>query len=264
MFARHLIITGLFVAATAVWAEDNPAADGFDVVGSDQKAIAIADEVMVRLGGRQNWDDTRYITWRFFGGRLHVWDKWSGNIRFEQGDAVVLMNIHTRQGKVWQGGKETVVADSLAKWLDSGYKSWINDSYWIAMPYKLKDTGVTLKYGGQGQTQEGRAADILVLTFAGVGVTPQNKYDVYVDKESRLVTQWAFYSTVGDAEPRFITPWANWRQYGRIWLSDGRGIGRQGTPRAHSEIAVFDELPASVFADPAPVDMMELAGQGQN
>jgi len=46
-----------------------------------------------------------------------VWDKWSGNIRFEQGDAVVLMNIHSRQGKVWQGGEETVVADSLAKWL---------------------------------------------------------------------------------------------------------------------------------------------------
>ncbi len=95
-------------------------------------------------------------------------------------------------------------------------------------------------------------------------MTPQNKYDVYVDKESRLVTQWAFYAAAEDAEPRFITPWANWRQYGRIWLSDERGLNRKGEKRGHSEIAVFDELPASVFEDPAPVGLMGLAGGGKN
>ena len=45
------------------------------------------------MGGRKNWDDTRYITWRFIGFRLHVWDKWTGDLRFEQGEMTVLMNI---------------------------------------------------------------------------------------------------------------------------------------------------------------------------
>lgn len=46
------------------------------------------------------------------------------------------------------------------------------------MPYKLKDSGVTLKYKGEGQTEEGEPAQVLVLTFKDVGVTPQNKYEV--------------------------------------------------------------------------------------
>ena len=47
-------------------AADNPPAPGFNTADSDPKAIALADEVMAAMGGRANWDATRYITWRFF------------------------------------------------------------------------------------------------------------------------------------------------------------------------------------------------------
>ncbi len=33
--------------------------------------------------------------------RLHVWDKWTGDIRFEQGDLTVLMNIHSKEGRAF-------------------------------------------------------------------------------------------------------------------------------------------------------------------
>ena len=49
---------------------ENPAAEGFNMEGSDPKAISIADEVMTAMGGRKNWNNTRYITWNFFGARL--------------------------------------------------------------------------------------------------------------------------------------------------------------------------------------------------
>ncbi len=230
-------------------AEQNPPAPGFVVHGSDPRAIEIADEVMQALGGRENWDNTRYIQWRFFGKRLHIWDKWTGNLRFEYGDLLVLMNLNTREGNAWKSGEKITQPDSLKKALKYAYEAWINDSYWIFMPYKLKDNGVTLKYAGEGKTTDGRAADILQLTFKNVGVTPENKYLVYVDKESRLVTQWSFFSNASDREPRFTTPWKNWKRYGKILLSDDRG------KRKHTDIAVFDTLPAPVFTSPAPVQL---------
>jgi hypothetical protein len=70
-------------------ADGYPAAEGFDLAGSDAKAIEIADAVMEKMGGWDNWDKTRCVTWRFFGRRLHVWDKWTGKLRHEDGDMVI-------------------------------------------------------------------------------------------------------------------------------------------------------------------------------
>jgi len=250
---RWILATALALAgALPGGAGENPPAPGFDQAGSDPQAIALADQVMERLGGHKNWDQTRYLTWRFFGKRLHVWDKWAGNIRFEEEGLVVLMNLNSGQGRAWQEGQELTQPDTVAAKLDRAHRAWINDSYWLVMPYKLKDSGVTLKYKGPGQTQEGRPAEVLALTFKGVGVTPQNKYEVWVDQQDHLVTQWAFYADAADAEPKFTGSWANWQPYGRIWLADDRGRGK------HTDIAVFDELPASVFTDPAPVEVLKL------
>ena len=52
-----------------------------------------------------------------------------------------------------------------------GKGQWINDTYWLVMPFKLKDSGVTLKYVGDGKTQAGDDADVLAMTFKNVGVT---------------------------------------------------------------------------------------------
>jgi hypothetical protein len=255
MAKRHAwicLLVGLESAAmpAVATADDNPSAAGFDHAGSDSSAIALADQVMSRLGGYKNWDHTRYITWRFFGNRLHVWDKWTGRIRFEQGGLTVLMNVIDKNGRAWQSGVEVTTADSLGTLLESGHRAWINDSYWMFMPYKLKDSGVTLKHVGAGTTTDGVEAEIVELTFSGVGVTPQNKYHVYIGGGSKRVVQWDFFADVADTKPRFQIPWTNWLPHGRIWLSDDRG------KRKHSEIAVFDVLPATVFSDPTPVDMM--------
>lgn len=229
---------------------ENPPADGFNSAGSDARAIEVADAVMRKMGGRENWDRTRYLTWKFFGRRMHVWDRRTGDVRVEEADRVTLMNVHSREGRVWRAGAEIAEPDSLKKYLDRGYRAWINDSYWLVMPFKLKDSGVTLKYAGEGKTENGRDAHVLTLTFENVGVTPQNKYDVYVDKERMLVEQWAFYRKVSDPEPRFVGPWTDWVPHGRILLSANRGR------TSHTDVAVFDDLPRAVFVSPEPVDMM--------
>ena len=77
-------------------------------------------------------------------------------------------------------------------------------------------------------------------------MTPQNKYDVWVDQASGMVTQWAYYLNNTDAEPKFKTPWANWTKHGKIMLSGDRGKMQL------TEIAVYDQLADSVFKSPEP------------
>lgn len=251
MMRRVLFILVGFTISTSSLSADstNPPADGFDLAGSDAKAIEIADDVMEALGGRENWDATRFVSWRFFGKRFHVWDKWTGNIRVEDNDLTILMNIDTKEGRAWRDGTEITDETELGKALERGMALWINDSYWVFMPYKLKDTGVTLKYVGAGKTSEGADAEILQLTFADVGVTPENRYLVYVDSQTMHVVQWDYFENASDGEPGMSTPWHNWQTHGGIMLSDGRGKG------SHTDIAVFDSLPASVFESPEPADL---------
>ncbi|MEM8891728.1 MAG: hypothetical protein AAGD28_27360 [Bacteroidota bacterium] len=226
--------------------EANPAAEGFDMAGSDKEAIAIADEVMEAMGGRKAYDNTRFISWNFFGARKHIWDKQTGDVRIEnpRSGELFLMNINSMKGKAFVHGEEITEADSLGKMMDKAKAAWINDAYWLVMPFKLKDSGVTLTYAGEDTTQSGAAADVLELVFKEVGVTPQNKYQVWVEKEPRLVTQWSYYPTQETAEPRFITPWINYEKHGDILLSGDRG------ERKLSEISVSQEMDAALFTQP--------------
>ena len=241
--------------ASATWSY--PPAEGFDAEGSDPEAIELADAVMETMGGYDAWQATRYLTWKVFGRRLHVWDRHTGRARIEGASRedgtpyVILMNLHSKEGRAWRGGEE-LTGDALAEMLDNGEAAWINDSYWLVMPYKLKDTGVNLTYAGVSMMEDGRSARAVDLTFEAVGRTPQNWYRVHIADDSGLVEQWDFYSDAEDAEPRFKTPWHDWRTFGSILLSDNRG------ENGHSDVAVFDSLPDSVFDDPAPTDWVAL------
>jgi hypothetical protein len=222
---------------------------------SDEKAIEIAQAVVERMGGWESWDATRQVRWKFFGRRVHYWDRWSGDSRIEwptdEGDVLLLMNVNTRQGRAWIDG-EALGGEALEEWLQKGHEAWINDSYWMFMPYKLLDPGVTLKHAGEHRMEDGRPCDVLELTFAdGVGYTPQNRYRVFVARDTRFVEAWAFYTNATDDEPQFTLPWENWQRFGRIFLATGHGQGKDW------QISVHDDLPASVFVDPGPVGALD-------
>ncbi len=205
-------------------AELNPPAQGFNQEESDEKAIKIADQIMEAMGGREQYDKTTHLSWNFFGSRKHWWNKSTGDIRIEsQKDSFnLIMNIHSLEGQVYKDGEYLANPDSLSKYLQLGKEMWINDSYWLVMPFKLKDSGVTLKYFGDGSV-DSIEYDVLSLEFENVGVTPDNKYHVQVDRESKLITSWSFFRDREDKAPNFTTPWANYREYNGILLSDDRG-----------------------------------------
>ena len=224
--------------------DKNPSAEGFNESGSDRKAIEIADKVMIAMGGRNNWDTERFFTWNFFGSRSLWWDKLNGDVRIQMHKAdstLILVNIFDGTGRVYSNGEEMNHPDSLSKYLKRGKGIWINDAYWLFMPFKLKDSGVTLTYVGEDTTQAGIAADVLQLTFEGVGNTPQNKYHVWVDRSDNLIKQWAFFRKNDMGEPNFITPWIDYKEYGSIILSGDRG------KRKITNIAVLEYMDESIF-----------------
>ncbi|HZM14836.1 MAG TPA: hypothetical protein VFE28_02435 [Candidatus Krumholzibacteria bacterium] len=250
LFLASFSLDAIVVAAdpAASPAEENPAMPGFQKDASDARAMEIADEVMRAMGGRPAWDNTHYVRWLFFGRRMHYWNKWTGDVRIEAGDKLVLMNIQTRKGRVWEKGVEVTQPESLQTRLEKGFAWWTNDSYWVFMPYKLKDSGVRLRYLGERAMQDGKPADVLELTFTGVGLTPENKYDIFVDKQTRLVSEWSYYEKAGDGEPKFTMPWKAWRKVGDIMLA-----GDHGRSEPDWKLAAFSTLPASVFTSPDSV-----------
>ena len=141
---------------------------------------------MQALGGTEAWNKTRYLRFDFAvdrGGknvmrRSHTWDKWTGRYRLEattrEGEAyLVLLNIGSKDGRAWLKGTE-LQGDEARKYLEQAYAAWVNDTYWLLMPYKMKDPGVALALDGE-ETKGGETWDKLRLTFDNVGLDAEGQ-----------------------------------------------------------------------------------------
>ena len=222
----------------------NTPASGFDLANSDKHAVDLADSVMLASGGRYAWDQTRFIRWTFLGKRELVWDKWQNKVRidFIDRDLKIRLNMNDMTGSVKMGGIVQTNPDTIKKYLARGKSIWINDSYWLVMPFKLKDSGVTLKYKGSKKSNLGIDCEVIGLTFKNVGDTPQNRYEIFINPSSHLVTQWSYFEKSDNEKPNFTMPWQDYRSLGNILLSVSRGETRVMTP-----MGVYKNLPDSTF-----------------
>jgi hypothetical protein len=247
--ARGLLAAAMCLTATAGHAE------------SDPRAVKVADEVMKALGGKQAWDKTRYLRFDFgferdgkLQTRAHTWDKWTGRYRLEGQDQqgrpfVVLMNVNTRDGQAWVGGQRAA-GEEEKKLLERAYGTWINDTYWLLMPYKLRDPGVTLGY--EGETKDGAATyDKLVLTFENVGLTPKDKYWVWVNRDTRLVDRWDFVLKGEDVPPTTFL-WTGWRDVGGVKLAGERVNPKDKRKLVFPVLEAPASLPDRVFTSSEP------------
>jgi len=227
---------------------------------ADTKAAAVADRVMEALGGADAWNKTRYLRFDFaverdgktVMRRAHTWDKWTGRYRLEastrEGEAyVVLLNINTKDGRAWLKGTE-LQGDEAAKYVEQGYAAWVNDTYWLLMPYKMKDPGVSLALDGEDK-KGGEAWDKLRLTFDNVGLTPKDRYWAYVNRKTGLVDRWA-YVLKGESKPPTTFTWQNWKKYGNVMLADDRRNPADGTRIYFPVLDVPGSLPDALFSAP--------------
>lgn len=215
----------------------------------DAKVKALVSACEKSMGGQKAYNKTRHISWNFFGVRTLWWDKHTGDVRIEipKDKIVLLWNSQTNSGKATKEGEEVIDETELSKMMTKAKGIWINDSYWLVMPFKLNDPGVNKKYLGVMETVSSKSADVIEITFNEVGVTPQNKYHIYFDKETHLVSQWDFYRNANDDKPGFSMPWQDYKPYGKIMLSGDRG------ERKLSNISVEQELSLNIYSDFNPI-----------
>lgn len=228
--------------------------------GPDPKAVAVADRVMQALGGQDAWNATRYLRFDFAvdrGGktlmrRAHTWDKWSGRYRVEgkdkdAKDLVVTMNVNTKEGQATLGGAPLSGAE-LKSALDTAYAWWVNDMYWLLMPYKMRDPGVVLTLVGR-ETKGGDSWDKVLLTFENVGLTPKDRYWVFVNAKTGLVDRWEFVLK-GEKTAPVPFEWKGWKPYGKIQLADNRVSPKDGTRIYFPVLDVPASVPEGTFAKP--------------
>jgi hypothetical protein len=228
---------------------------------SDPHARAIAQDVLERMGGEEALERARFVCWRFFGRRFHVWDRSSGAARLEQGTSVVFHNVNhpgsagVLGGHVFQDGEEVRDPKLREAAFERAYAAFANDSFWLFMPAMLLDPDVRLAYRGTAELEPGRSADVLRATFLGARPAPHGMVDLYVAQDTGLVERWDCYADPNAQEPAVSAPWLDWKQYGPILLSGDRGeLG------SLTDIGVFEQLPSSVFSDPgAPSPLTESA-----
>ncbi|PIB36304.1 hypothetical protein BFP72_13325 [Reichenbachiella sp. 5M10] len=216
----------------------NDPVNGFNIEESDPTAVFIADKVMTAMGGRKAWDETRYIQWHV-GNNRYTWAKYIDSLRIDilPNNDVILMDLKKKTGKAKIDQQEVNNPDSLAKYLTQANETWNTDSYALFMPYKLKDNGVTLYYLGEETTGDGRDAQKIQIEFTNA----LPLYDIWVDAETNLISQTAYYPTTSYPEPTDTLIWNDYHRYGKILLST------DGASHPISDIRTLTNVPSGTF-----------------
>ena len=224
---------------------------------------AIAPEVVAQrvfdIAAGPAWDQARYIEFSFNVERegkiaasfVHRWDRFTGDYRVsgkdrEGRDFVVRLNLNTRAGKAWVNGE--LVADPK-EWIDRGYARFINDTYWLLMPLKLRDPGVTLTSAGMRESECGRILDGVKLTFGeGIGLTPGDQYWVWADRETGLVEVWEMLlQGMKPDDPRRVYRFEDYQRHGNLLLSARKSAADGSAAIVLGDIVIRADVPKGAF-----------------
>lgn len=219
-------------------------------------ADSLARELWRSAGG-EGLDEVAQIDFRFVvtdGDETafeaaHRWDRRGARDRVtwtdRQGavqDAVV--NLETKRACGHIDGR-AVGGDPLAALGQSAYGRWVNDAYWLMVPLKVLDPGVSRRLlEPEGETRR------LELTFADVGLTPGDRYVLEIDPEGRLVRwEMALEGMEAGDEPTGVT-FEGHTTIGPLTLPlEHTAEGDDGTRRILlKDVAVHETVQEEVFA----------------
>ena len=101
------------------------------------------------------------------------------------------------------------------------FKAWTNDTYWLIAPMKFFDPGVTREHLGEREVA-GKTYQVLGLSFQNVGMTPGDRYNVYVDPLTSLI---AFWDYMPNAETSMRASWERYQHPAGLKLSTYHQMG---------------------------------------
>jgi hypothetical protein len=221
------------------------------IAADSDQAHQIAQKTIDAMGGMDNWKQVGAIRFNFevdvAGSQphsvKHLWDHKNGRDHIEgtkDGKVMVAwVDMGKKTGAAWLDGKK-LEGNDLKQAMDWAFGRWVNDTYWLIMPLKMLDTGVTMKYEG-----EKNGHDVLHLSFGKVGLTPGDQYWAYMNKTTGLMDRWEYHLEGGD---KGDWNWMDWSEYGKIKLSKTKvQVDKKVTIR-FEPLQVMDSADASYFA----------------
>ncbi len=254
--ALALGASGLAVLPAAA---DTPATPG--------DAAPILRSMRDAMGGADHWQAARYLRFDWAVERdgkevvrvKHLWDRSTGHYRVEwknkEGHQVQsLFDINSHAGRTWIDGTAVASADSAAN-MEKAYARYINDSYWLLMPWKLDDPGANVESLGR-RTVDGQEFDVLHITFNKVGLTPGDQYWAFVDRKTHMMARWAYFLEGTEGTPSLenatVWQWSDWQKMGSgVMMSrDRRMVGGKPGRIYFPVVETPAAVDAAVFTDP--------------
>jgi hypothetical protein len=266
--APRSIVTGLTLFLAAGCTSLSPGGRDPGIAGhafEDAEVTRIHTRMVETMAPNRGWERTRYLEFdwavaRADGGppaiRSHRWDRWEGLARVENTlqDGRSLVAIFPTEapetGSVWINGIAVTDVEERETRLRSAYSTHINDSYWLIMPYKWTDPGVTVRYlGVEEELESGVRWEKVELSFEEVGLTPQNVYRAWINSETGLMERWEHFRSA-EASPSPMN-WEEWTGTGPLTLARNRSWN--GQLRIYfPHMVAAEAVPPGAFDAPAP------------
>src|ERR1044071_4216710 len=166
-----------------------------------------------KASGGENWAKVEEVHFTFVveqeGKPLfqaqHVWNVASGRDEVKWKD---------------KEGKDHQFSANLAAPASEGdgktaYGRWVNDSYWLLAPLKIRDRGVKVE-AGEPKDFNGVTCDTLRLKFDTVGLTPTDQYLFYIDPKTKLPLAWDYIPQSGTG---MQATWEKFQSFGGLNLA---------------------------------------------
>lgn len=166
-----------------------------------------------KASGGDNWSKIKEIDFNFVveqeGKQLfiaqHQWNVAAGTDHVKWKDKQG--KDHDVTANVATPAKEGEEKDAFAR--------WVNDSYWLLAPLKIRDKGVKVEAGGP-KDLGGTSVETINLSFDNVGLTPTDKYVLYIDPQTKLPRAWDYIPQTGNG---LQATWEKFQDFGGLMLA---------------------------------------------
>lgn len=189
------------------------------VLQAEPKAAEELAAAVMKAHGSDQWGKVKIIRWTFAGKNKHVWNLKDQTDTITIGDKTMTVRVDQ---------KPTNDDDKKA------FARWTNDSYWLIAPLKAKDPGVMLSTAVD-ETINGKSYKVLHLAFQGVGMTPGDQYNWYIDPASMMLSYWD-YMPKPDKKTRWS--WEGYKDFNGIKLATEHKREGGGSGPNMSDVAV--------------------------
>ncbi|SNT05365.1 hypothetical protein SAMN05421640_2181 [Ekhidna lutea] len=162
-----------------------------------QEAEELADEMLTALN-KPGFDTLSIINFTYPGGHTYEWNRDENEVRVQWESNDVLLNLN-------------VSPEEYSSTEYQGYEYFINDSFWLIAPFKVRDHGVIRS---SVKLDEGRG---LLVTYTTGGVTPGDSY-LWIIDEKGFPKAWKLWtSNVPIGGLKF--GWGGWTEKKGVWFS---------------------------------------------